>query len=95
MSPSALGANMAETRDNSIHYATARPTWLKVFNAGAEPAILLGILPFSRAAGRASALWINDLPGILDHDATKWNRIMISSLCLSMIFSEKSVSTLR
>ena len=24
----------------------------------------------------------------LDHDAIKWNRIMISSLCLSMIFSE-------
>jgi len=23
-----------------------------------------------------------------DHDAIKWNRIMISSLCLSMIFSE-------
>jgi hypothetical protein len=32
-------------------------------------------------------------PGIqgvdsLDHDAIKWNRIMISSLCLSMIFLE-------
>jgi hypothetical protein len=27
-------------------------------------------------------------PGALDHDAIKWNRIMISSLCLSMIFSE-------
>jgi hypothetical protein len=26
--------------------------------------------------------------GTLDHDAIKWNRIMISSLCLSMIFSE-------
>jgi hypothetical protein len=24
----------------------------------------------------------------LDHDAIKWNRIMILSLCLSMIFSE-------
>jgi hypothetical protein len=24
----------------------------------------------------------------LDHDAIKWNRIMISSPCLSMIFSE-------
>jgi hypothetical protein len=24
----------------------------------------------------------------LDHDAIRWNRIMISSLCLSMIFSE-------
>jgi len=24
----------------------------------------------------------------LDHDAIKWNRIMISSFCLSMIFSE-------
>jgi hypothetical protein len=24
----------------------------------------------------------------LDHDAIKWNRIMISSLCLSMIISE-------
>ena len=24
----------------------------------------------------------------LDHDPIRWNRIMISSLCLSMIFSE-------
>jgi hypothetical protein len=27
-------------------------------------------------------------PRSLDHDAIKWDRIMISSLCLSMIFSE-------
>jgi hypothetical protein len=26
--------------------------------------------------------------GTLDHDAIKWNRIMISSPCLSMTFSE-------
>jgi hypothetical protein len=28
------------------------------------------------------------LANALDHDAIKWNRVMISSFCLSMIFSE-------
>ena len=28
------------------------------------------------------------IPGSLDHDAIKWNRIMISSLCLSMISAQ-------
>jgi hypothetical protein len=30
----------------------------------------------------------SELTTRFDHDAIKWNRIMISSLCLSMIFSE-------
>jgi hypothetical protein len=32
---------------------------------------------------------------ILDHDAIRWNRIMISSLCLSMIFSENRFTLFR
>jgi hypothetical protein len=30
-----------------------------------------------------------------DHDAIEWNRIMISSLCLSMIFSEQRLPLFR
>jgi len=29
---------------------------------------------------------------VLHHDAIEWNRIMISSICLSMIFSESRFS---
>src|SRR4029077_4189350 len=35
------------------------------------------------------------LIGLLDHDVIKWNRIMISSLCLSMIFSENGFPLFR
>jgi hypothetical protein len=31
----------------------------------------------------------------LNHDAIRWNRIMISSLCLSMIFSENRLPLFR
>jgi hypothetical protein len=49
----------------------------------------IGFAGAAVAGSRPAAARSLDRPvGTLDHDAIKWNRTMISSLCLSMIFSE-------
>jgi hypothetical protein len=53
---------------------------------------MVGILANILISPSSSAHW---LPVVFDHDAIKRNRIMISSLCLSMIFSENRLPLFR
>src|SRR5579872_2744939 len=52
---------------------------------------LLILVPLYRSEvpDRIRRLWSRDFrSAVLDHDAIRWNRVMISFLCLSTIFSE-------